>query len=293
MKKRYIIPLVLILSSMILYGCTSNNESNNSSNENEDKPTLVLGQTPWTSTVPPTQITKIILEDMGYDIEVEFADLGVVFSGLASDHIDIFMDYWEPQHKNYMEEYSDSVEITSTSYENADWGLAVPKYMEDINTVEDLKDKEDMFDNEIYAIEEADPAVKDIPKVLDKNNITMEVLHSSEAAMLTVAKEKIKDKEPVVTFAWRPHSMFNLLDIKLLKNENATEFFNSSTVSTVSNKKLKDKAPEAYEFLSNWSIPIDDLEDMITKIDEEEDPEKVAQEWIDENKDKIDEMKIN
>jgi glycine betaine/proline transport system substrate-binding protein len=46
---------------------------------------------------------------------------------------------------------------------------------------------------------------------------------------------------------------------------------------------LKDNAPEAYEFLSNWNITLDEVEEMIVKIEE-------GQEWIDSNQDKVNEM---
>ena len=43
-------------------------------------------------------------------------------------------------------------------------------------------------------------------------------------------------------------------------------------------------------FLSNWSIPIDDLEAMIVAIEDGGDPTEVAREWIDNNQDKVKEM---
>src|SRR5699024_1831304 len=280
-----------------MIGCASNDvtEDDDKSNEgsNNNNKTLTFGKTPWTSTVPPTEIAKIILEDIGYEVEEEEADAGVVFAGLGSGDVDIFMDYWEPQHTPLLEEFSDSIEILSTSYENAEWGLAVPEYMEDVHDVGDLKGKEDIVNNEVLAIEAGDPAVEDVPKVIDKYDLDMEMVNSSEAAMIAATKAKLDNKEPVVLFGWRPHSMFNHLDIKLLTNEQATEYFIASDVSVVANEKLKEDAPDAYDFLSNWSIPIVDMEEMIAEIENGEDPEEVAQTWIDNNKDKVDEMLEN
>ncbi|SFE24123.1 glycine betaine/proline transport system substrate-binding protein [Lentibacillus persicus] len=299
--KKMLFLLAAILLAVVMYGCTSSNESEGASDDSEasnesgdsqaEKPTLTFGKTPWTSTVPPTEIAKIILEDMGYTVNEKEANLGVVFTGLSENDVNIFMDYWEPQHEQYLEKYSDSVKIVSTSYGDADWGMAVPEYMEDINDVGDLKGKEDSVNNEVLAIEESDPAVKDIPKAVDAYNLDLEMINSSEAAMLAATEEKIKNEEPVVLFGWRPHSMFNKFDIKLLTNEKIPEVLGSSAVHVVANKELEKEAPEAYEFISNWSMPIDDLEEMITKIDNGENPEEVAQTWIDNNQDKIDKMK--
>ncbi|HLR63303.1 MAG TPA: glycine betaine ABC transporter substrate-binding protein [Lentibacillus sp.] len=297
MKKTVI--LITIFLSIAMYGCTpsggseATGNSNGAENEKENKPTLTLGITPWTSTVPPTEIVKIVLENMGYKVEDTEADLGVTMAGLSKGDVDIFMDYWNPQHKTYLDEFSDSIEVVSTSYDDAARGIAVPKYMEDVNDVGDLKGIEDKVNNEVLAISESDPTVKEIPKLIDIYDLDMEMINSSEAAMLSAAKSKIEKEEPVVLFGWRPHSMFNLLDIKLLTNKKAPEVLTPSSIHVLAHKELKENAPEAYEFLSNWSIPIDDIEDMIIKIDNGEDPEQIAQEWIDDNQDKIDEMKNN
>jgi glycine betaine/proline transport system substrate-binding protein len=294
-----IVLLVTILLSIVMYGCASNgdsgeaDESNSASNDTGNNETLILGKTPWTSTVPPTEIAAIILEDMGYEVEQEEADVGVVFAALGSGDIDIFMDYWVANHNLLFEEFSDSLEILSTSYENAEWGLAVPEYMEDVNDVGDLKGKEDTVDNEVIGIEAGEPAQEDVPIVLEEYDLDMELVNSSEAAMLAAARVSLENEEPFVVFAWRPHSMFNHMDIKLLTNEEATDYFIASDVAVVANDDLKERAPEAYEFLSNWSMPIDDIEEMIADIEDGEDPKEVAQAWIDNNQDKIDEMLDN
>ncbi|MBY7142421.1 glycine betaine ABC transporter substrate-binding protein [Virgibacillus sp. NKC19-3] len=295
MKKTVIFITIFLFIAM--YGCESGGgsdttaSSNGTDNEKGDKPTLTLGITPWTSTVPATEIVKIVLKDMGYEVEGTEADLGVTMAGLSKGDVDIFMDYWDPQHKPYLDEFSDSIDVVSTSYDDAARGIAVPKYMEDVNDVDDLKGKEDIVNNEVLAIEESDPTVEEIPKLIDIYDLDMEMTNSSEAAMLAAAKSKIEKEEPVVLFGWRPHSMFHLLDIKLLTNKNAPEVLTPSTIHVLANQELKDNAPEAYAFLRNWRIPIDDIEDMIIKIDNGENPEEVAQDWIDDNQDKIDEMK--
>lgn len=289
MKKALVI-LVTIVLSIVMYGCTSSGVSNSTDRNVENNTKLTIGMTPWTSTVPPTKIVKILLEDMGYEVEEVDANLGVMMAGVAEGDVDIFMDYWEPQHSQYLDEFSDSIEVVSTSYDNAARGIAVPKYMEDVNDVGDLKGIEDTVNNEVLAIEESDPTVEEIPILIDLYDLDMEMINSSEAAMLADARTKIEREEPVVLFGWRPHSMFNLLDIKLLTNNIDPEILDPSTVHVVVHNELHQNAPEAYEFLSNWSIPIDDIEEMIIKIDNGEDPEEVAQEWIDNNQDKVDTM---
>ncbi|WP_373893763.1 glycine betaine ABC transporter substrate-binding protein [Virgibacillus sp. CBA3643] len=292
MKKSLVI-LITILLSAVIYGCSSSSEAENADNNTEDKPTLTLGQTNWTSTIVPTQIVKQILEDMGYNVEVQDAELGAVYTGLSTADVDIFMDSWSPQQDQYMEEYSDSIERISASYEDAGAGMVVPEYMEDINDVGDLKGREDIVNNEILAISEADPAMEDLQDIIDAYDLDMEMVNSSEGAMLAAAEAKIEEQEPVVLYGWEPHSMFQQLDLKILTNEKVPEIYGDTSIHVTVQNGLQEKAPEAYNFLSNWSISIDDMTEMITKIDDGQNSEDVAQTWIENNQDEIDNMKSN
>lgn len=290
MKKSFAI-LLTILFSIVIYGCSSNNEVDSSDSNTENKPTLTLGQTNWTSTIVPTEIVKQILENMGYNVEVSEAELGAVYTGLSTGDVDIFMDSWSPQQDQYMEEYSDSIERISASYEDADAGMVVPEYMEDINDVGDLKGQEDMVNNEIFAISEADPAMEDLQDIIDAYDLDMEMVNSSEGAMLAAAEDKIEAQEPVVLYGWEPHSMFQQLDLKILTNEKVPEIYGDTSVHVTVQDGLQEKAPEAYNLLNNWSISIDDMEEMITEIDNGQNAEDVAQNWIDNNQNEIDNMK--
>ncbi|UOQ83401.1 glycine betaine ABC transporter substrate-binding protein [Gracilibacillus salinarum] len=289
--KKLLLSLVALTMVFVMAACGSSDEGTSGS-DNEaaagDK-TITLGVTPWTSTVPPTKIAKLIFEDMGYTVEETSADAGSVYVGLSRGDIDVFMDAWLPVHQTYLDEYSDSIEETATSYAPADAGLVVPTYMEDINKVSDLKGKEDMFDNTLYSIEKGASVTGVLNDAIDQYGLDLEQVNSSEGGMLAQAMKLMQQEEPVLFYGWRPHTMFNKLDIKILEDDQ--NVLDTASVHVVTNKELKDSAPDAYEFLSNWSIPIDDVEAMIKKIEDDgEDPEEVAQEWIDNNQDKVNEM---
>lgn len=296
MKKTLFI-LITILLSIAMYGCSSGSDSEdtgNSATDDSTKPTINFGVTNWTSTVPPTKIAGKILENMGYKVKETNADAGSVYTGLANGDLDVFMDSWFPAQRQYIEKYSDSIESISVSYDNANSGMVVPKYMEDINDVSDLKGKEDIVNNEMFAIGAGDPAMQDMEKVIDFYDLDLEMINSSEAAMLAAAEGKMKEEKPVLFYGWRPHSMFDKFDLKILTNKEATAekgLFDKSTIHIIANKKFEEKAPEAYKFLSNWSISMEDMEKMIAKIDNGKDPDDVTQAWIDNHQDKIDKMK--
>ncbi|UOQ49877.1 glycine betaine ABC transporter substrate-binding protein [Gracilibacillus caseinilyticus] len=289
--KKLLLSLLALTMVLVMAACGSSSEDTSGSDNEasaEDK-TITLGVTPWTSTVPPTEIAKLIFEDMGYTVEETSADAGSVYVGLSRGDIDVFMDAWLPVHQTYLDEYSDSIEETATSYAPAAAGLVVPTYMEDINKVSDLKGKEDMFDNTLYSIEKGASVTGVLNDAIDQYGLDLKQVNSSEGGMLAQAMKLMQQEEAVLFYGWRPHTMFNKLDIKILEDD--MKVLDTASVHVVTNKELKDNASDAYEFLSNWSIPIDDVEAMIKKIEDDgEDPKKVAQEWIDNNQDKVNEM---
>ncbi|WP_255259918.1 glycine betaine ABC transporter substrate-binding protein [Lentibacillus sp. CBA3610] len=98
---------------------------------------------------------KAILENEGYDVELTLVEMGPQMASLAEGDLDIAPEIWLPvQDKSYYEEYKDSVDFAEDPwYENGKVGLAVPEYMDDINSIEDLNENKDKFNGEITGFE--------------------------------------------------------------------------------------------------------------------------------------------
>jgi glycine betaine/proline transport system substrate-binding protein len=275
---------IFMLAIGLLIGCGTTEEENADS-----KGTITFGVTPWTSTVPPTTVAKLLLEDMGYTVEEINADAGGVYAGMSKGDIDAFMDAWLPDmHANYMNEFGDDLTDTAISYPDGELGWVVPAYMTDINSIEDIVGNEDVFEGKIFGIEEGAGMTMTSREMLEAYNLDLQYVASSEAGMMAQASKLLDKEEPVLFLGWRPHPMFANYDLKVL--EDPKGYFKTSEVHVITNKGLEDRLPEAYEFLSNWSIDVNDIEQMIVKIDGGMEAEEVAQEWIDNNQDKVNEM---
>lgn len=283
--RKILLGSVAALLLVVLAACSSGDADE----KNSEKKTVTLGVTPWTSTVPPTKIAKLIIEDMGYTVEEVKADAGNVFIGLSRGDIDVFMDAWLPAHQPHIDKYKENLDETAVSYDNVSTGMVVPTYLKDINSVSDIVGKEDLFNNELYGIEDGASATGIINDMIEGYNLDLKQINSSEGGMLAQAQRLMNSEKAVVFYGWRPHTMFNKFDIKVLEDDK--NYFETASVEVITNKDLKEHAPDVYEFLSNWSISIDDVENMIGTIENDgTDPEVVAQEWIDNNQDKVNEM---
>jgi glycine betaine/proline transport system substrate-binding protein len=283
MKKKLVLTLTIIISALALFaaGCSGGGADN----------TIAIGKVPYTHEWIPAYIVQSVAEELGYDTKIVEGDVGFMFLGLAQGDIDIYPDAWLPiLHKTYADKYEDKIELTGTVFENAAMGWAVPSYV-DIDTIDELKGKGDQFNHRIVGIEPSAGLMLTSEKALKEYDLDdeYELLESSTPAMLGEVEQAIANKQPIVFLAWRPHAMFTKYDIKLL--EDPKEIWPFDNVITAVNKELKDKAPDLYEFTHNFSISLDDIEAILAEADKgDKDIEQLTQEWMEQNRDQINEM---
>jgi glycine betaine/proline transport system substrate-binding protein len=300
--------LLTLMFALVLTGCGSpqNNQNNQQNTGNQQAAqdegkqgqteqkdnkdvTITIGVTPWTSTVPPTQVAKLLLEQMGYTVKLQDADAGVVYASLAKGDVDVFMDSWLPDlHKSYMDKFGDKIDDVAISYKEGETGWVVPTYVEGFDSMEDLNGKEGEFGNKVYGIEPGAGVSMSSEEAIKGYQFDFQYVTASEAAMLAQAKKSIDAKEPVLFVGWRPHSMFAKWDLKVLKDPKG--YFKTQEVHVLAHKGFDQKAPEAYEFLKRWSMPVGDIEAMILEIENGAKPEDVAQKWIDEHQEEVKKM---
>lgn len=289
MKKLLMFSLIIVLLfSTALIGCSS---GEGDKTDKADKPEeIVIGVTPWTSTLIPSHIVNILLSDLGYDVKLQNADAGIVYAGLAKGSINVYMDSWLPDtHKSYMDEYGANIDDIAVSYYDGELGWTVPTYV-DIDTIEEIKGQEDLFDGKLIGIDEGAGMTTTSREMIEKYDLDIDYITSSEAAMLAQATKDIANEKPILFLGWRPHSMFAMWDLKIISDADNT--FSTQEVHVLASTDLKERAPEAYALLSNWSIDVGEIEEMILELENNPriKPEDIAQEWIDNNQDKVNEM---
>src|SRR5690625_4008222 len=113
-----------------------------------------------------------------------------------------------------------------------------------------------------------------------------EVQASSSGAMATALGEAISNEEPIIVTGWSPHWKFAQYDLKYLEDPQGV-FGDAETINTMVREGLEDDMPEAYEVLDNFYWEPADLEEVMLKVSEGQDPRDAAQEWIDENEDTV------
>ncbi|QKY70187.1 glycine betaine ABC transporter substrate-binding protein [Lentibacillus sp. CBA3610] len=103
--------------------------------ENE---TIELAYVNWDTETASTNVVTLVLEELGYDVELTMVDMGVAFQALSDGDVDGMLIAWLPVGAaSYYEEYKDEIVDLGPNLEGAQQGFVVPEYM-DIDSIEEL-----------------------------------------------------------------------------------------------------------------------------------------------------------
>jgi len=282
-SSRKLLALVLALVAGVLaVGCGGGGGGGGSS-ENQR---LNLGvATGWDENQVVANITKQIMEeDLGYqEVKLTELELGPVFEGVGSGDLDAYQDMWLPNHQAQLDGVKNDVEQLDPWYQGTtEFGIGVPTYMTDVNSIPDLNDT-DL--TQILGIEPGAVISEKIPdSVIPTYSLKQEYVSSSTPSMLAQVDSLYSDQEEFAFVPWRPHWMNARYDFKFLEDpEDALgELNDGATISSIVNKDLPDKDPVAYAFMQNLKLTEDQVNE-IENINPDNYPESVSTWLQDEN----------
>ena len=289
--KHYTISTIMMVTALMASSISADNRLP-LTGEGVDDTTIIFGMPAWTSTEAPTAIAEQILEEAGYTVEKKLLAQPAIFEGMKLEQIDFFMDAWLPYTEETLwNDYKSDLQKIAISYEDVPLGWVVPSYVEE-ETIDDLAGKAEKFDGRVVTIGAGAGIVDISEEVMADENYNLEgysLAYTSEAAMMGVIREKMPKQEPFIITGWRPHSMFSQHDLKFL--EDTQGHFQYDSVYVLSYQGVEEKYPRAYDIMSQWGISVDELEKMMAAYEKEGTSfEASAAEWIENNRDRVDEM---
>ncbi|NYI97298.1 glycine betaine/proline transport system substrate-binding protein [Streptomonospora nanhaiensis] len=255
---------------------------------------ITIGLIPWEEGIAVTHLWKVILEEKGYNVTIENVDVAPVFEGTANGDIDLFLDTWLPNtHGDYWDQYGDSLEDLGAWNEGASLELTVPSYMEDINSIEDLKGEGDTFNGEIIGIESGSGLVQTTEEEampaygLDGE---YELVKSSTPAMLEALNTAIEDEEPIVVTLWRPHIVYAQQDLKDLEDPEGA-MGEPESLHSVGREGFGEDFPEVAEWLGDFKLDDEQINSLETSIilDHEGAEDEGARAWLADNPEFVEE----
>lgn len=288
---------VLSVLGLTLVGCGDDSGTEDDAGEagGGEGGTITLGYIDgWTDGSSTTYLWQHILEEQGYEVEIEaLGDAAPVYQGLADGDIDVYPSAWLPAtHQSYMDEHGDALEDLGAYYEGAVLTLAVPEYTE-VDSIPELLDDPAAFDNQVVGIE-AGAGHMDVTANtvfpgygLDEE---FELIESSTAAMLSELDNAVSAEEDIVVTLWRPFWAYGQWDLKDLEDPEGL-LGEEETLNLIANADFSEEFPEVAQWMSDFELTDEqyaELEDLV--VNEYDDGPEGAVEWAENNQDFIDEL---
>lgn len=289
MKKRHLTgALALAMAAgLALAGCSTGGGP--SANGGDDD-TITLGFLPsWTDGMSTAYLLEDQLGKLGYEVKMnELTEASILYTGLANGDVDMYPSAWsEVTHKKYMERYGDKIEDLGAYYAGAVLTIVVPEYMDDVNSIEDLRGQAGRFGGEIIGIEPS-AGLTDITEnvMMPEYGLDKEytLVTSSTQAMLATLKSKIDKKEDVVVTLWRPFWANAAFPVKDLKDPKGA-MGDPESLHFLGTKGFSERFPDAAEYIAK--IKLDDeaygaLESLVTGDEYKGDPRGAVDAWIEQ-----------
>ncbi|GAA3780682.1 ABC transporter permease/substrate binding protein [Streptomyces coacervatus] len=250
---------------------------------------------PWDEDIAVTYLWKNVLERRGYRLNLKQMDVGPVYTGLASGDLDLNFDAWLPYaQKNYWDKSKDSLKDLGTWYRPTSLEIAVPSYVKDVKSLEDLKGKASTFGGRIIGIEPGTGEMNLLKtKVLPGYGLDKEykVIDGSTPAMLAELKRAYAKKEPVAVVLWSPHWAYSRYGLTKLKDDKKL-FGEGNTIRTISSGKFPGQYPQLTKWIKNFRMSEDELGSLESEINKrgQGHEEQAVTAWLKEHPDMVGRM---
>jgi len=249
----------------------------------------------WSDITATTAVTGTVLRALGYETNVSILSVPVTYAGLAKGDIDVFLGNWMPTMEADLAPHRDAgtVEVVRPNLEGAKYTLAVNSSLADagLKDFADIAKFGDQLDSTIYGIEPGNDGNRLILDMIAADKFGLgkfELKESSEQAMLAEARRAEKSGEGIVFLGWEPHPMNTTIEMTYLTggDEVFGPNFGGATVYTNTRKGYSAECPNVGKLLQNleFTLPLES-EVMGRILDDGEDPDTAAAEWLTANPD--------
>jgi glycine betaine/proline transport system substrate-binding protein len=277
MKRKLLAVILALVASVLAAGCGGGGGGSVVGKE------LTLGNIGWDENIVIANLSKIILEEeLGYDsVEIQQADLGPTFQGVATGDIHAFQDVWLPNHEEHMSEVRNRVERLSNWYlDTTQFALAAPAYM-GITSIEEIPST---GVQEITGIEPGAAVTNYIDdRTIPEYGLNIDQTNQATAAMLAELDRRYANQEPMIFPAWKPHRMNDDYDLVYLEDPLDTwdALNDPSEVTTIVNNDVPDENPDAVAFMDAIRLDEAQVVEIERDIEGGSTPDQAARNFID------------
>ncbi|MFT4412388.1 glycine betaine ABC transporter substrate-binding protein [Fredinandcohnia humi] len=166
-------------------------------------------------------------------------------------------------------------------------GLAACGDKEEAGTSAGTTSVGESVEYEIVGIDPGAGIMKATSSAIEEYGLEDWTLVEGSGAAMTAALKKAYDKEePIIVTGWTPHWKFAKYDLKYLEDPKGI-FGGEENIHSIARLGLKDDLPGVYTVLNNFFWTADDMNTVMSDIQEGTKPEEAAAKWVEENTEKV------
>lgn len=296
MKQFFKGPSYSLLTFIFMMGINSwaNAQEDDADFEAENENLVTLTYVEWASEIASTYVVKVILEELGYEVEINAVNAALMWQAVANGEADGHVAAWLPTtHEHYFRAVKDKVDNLGYNLLGTKIGLVVPQTVT-LNSIEELEANAAQFKGKIIGIDPGAGLMNKTKQVMEEYNLnSLKVVDGSGANMTAALGEAIKNKQWIVVTGWTPHWKFLRWKLKYLDDPkgiySSLQNPDKEQIATIVRRGLKEDKPEVYRLLDNFYWEAADMEQvMIWNEDEAEvGPYENAKRWVAANRDKV------
>jgi glycine betaine/proline transport system substrate-binding protein len=248
------------------------------------KGTVKLVYVDWSSEIISTNVVRVLLERLGYEVSTEAMDTFNMWQAVATGKADATVSAWlNNTQGRYLEAVKDRVESLGSNLEGTQVGLAVPDYVP-ISSIEELNEHVQEFGGRIIGI---DPGAGIMGKTVEARKIyelyEYQIIPSHETSMMRSLAEAIDTRQWIVITGWIPHWMFAKWRLKFLTDSKQV-YDTKGFIATIVRKGLAKERPELYRILDQFHWNAAEMQKiMLWNAEDAMMPYHAAQRWLREN----------
>lgn len=241
--------------------------------------TITIGTMSWEDLTPITGITKSVLEQQGYTVELEeFSEWGIAFAALTKGDVDIMASQTDYVAHDYWLKNMKKLEKISPVSHGLYQAIAVPSYVT-INSMDELAGVKDQFGGKIIGIEPGSGLMRDAASAVDAYGFDMELVEGSTAAMTAALDSAMTRNEWIAVTVWEPSWMMQKYDVKFLTDPKGV-FPTAQSYYFIGTAGFSAENPHTRELLASIYVPLADITAINGAMNDGKSLDEAVSNWV-------------
>lgn len=254
--------------------------------------TIRLSDPGWVDVAVTNALASVLLNGLGYTVEISTQSLPVGYEMLKSGKVDVFLGNWMPAQRRFVGELTrdGAIEVLTRNLVGAKLTLAVPDYVAKMGVKDfaDLQEHADAFDRKIYGVDVGAAVNENIEEMIGAGSFGLgdwEVIASSEQGMLSQVERAERKERAIVFIGWAPHPMNERFNMTYLSGGDAFfgERSGGAEVFTLARSGWAEMCPNAAAFFRKLVFDVGMENVLLGRILDGEEPTSAASSWLKRN----------